>query len=206
MPATSARIIVLSAIFLFITSLKSQPASALDLLSAGWSFSPASPGACPTPGTDFDCYENRTASDISIIGSDSSSGSNTTAFGYSLTSGDSAYQTSFDYSYSDGSVASIAYYQLGSNPPSLLSGAGSIPPFRWNPGESLVFSVSQNGFNAYAGQLAITSFLSTSMTPAPTTESVPAPLPAVGAIAAFMRSRMLRRRFYSDQVQNTRHR
>jgi hypothetical protein len=180
--------------------VQATPARDLNLLSAGWSFNPPSPGACPTPGQDFDCYENRTATGINIIGSDNSSGSNITTLSYTLAATDPSQQVSFNYDFTDMSAASIAYYQLGSNAPSLFVGLGSIPDFQWNPGESLIFVISQNGSNAYAGQLAITSF---SSLPAISPTPVPAPLPALGAIAGLIQTRALRRRRKADHLART---
>lgn len=200
MSTPSLKATLLGAVLSLPALITATPAPALDLLSAGWAFTPASPGACPTPGVDFDCYENRTATDINIIGSDSSSGSNTTAFSYTLGGGGPSQQVSFSYSFTDSSIASIAYYQIGSSSPSLLLGSGSIPLFQWDPSQTLTFSVDQNGSNAYAGQLAITSFSSLPLTPPPAGQPVPAPLPGFGAIACFMLSRTLRRRIEAGRT------
>jgi hypothetical protein len=190
-PSATTRSIVIAGCLSLSVFIAASAASALDLASAGWSFNPASPGACPTSGSDFDCYENRTASSISIIGSDSSFGDRRTTFLYNLSLGNASQQVSFNYYFADASAQSIAYYQLDSDPRSLLTGAGSITAFTWNSGQTLTFGVDQNGFGAYAGELAITSFSSISSSEG---EPVPAPLPMLGAAAAFTRARSLRRR------------
>jgi len=184
----------------------SPAASALDLLSAGWSITPATPGACPLPsGSGYDCYEDRTADRITLIGSNNISGTNTTTFSYTLPAGSNPETISFAYDFTDNSATGVGYYQINSDPLSLFNtapadGSGTIAPFTLNAGDTLTFGINQNGSAAYAGQLAITSFLATSTNN--TSQTVPFPLPILGPFAILASVPALRR----NALQLKRHR
>ncbi|MEB3317078.1 MAG: hypothetical protein VKO39_02900 [Cyanobacteriota bacterium] len=176
--------------------LAAIPASAaLDLLSAGWSMSPASPGECPPPvGSGYDCYEDRTAVRITLSGSNSNSGFNTTSFTYVLPTGSDSESISFAYEFSDNSATAVGYYQINNEPLSAFNtapagGSGSIAPFTLNAGDSLTFGINQNGSAGYAGQLAITNFLAVNNG----SQAVPFPLPILGPFAILVRVPALRR-------------
>ena len=177
------------------------PAAALDLLSAGWNFSPSTPGACPNPGVDYNCYEGRTATDITLVGSNNSSGADTTTFSYALPGSAITQTLSYNYEFDTASTQAVGYYQINTNPRVLFgtpggSATGSIANFALNPGDTLTFGIDQNGDATFAGTLAITSFSSPNLQP--TLQDVPAPLPLFGAALAFRHSRRLRRRRRRD--------
>ena len=175
-----------------LSSFSARPAWSLDLTSAGWSFLPATPGACLTPGSDFGCYENLTSSSITLIGLASASPPSTVSYSYPLPVSEVQQQVNFTYFFDpDSSPDSIAYYQVGSAAPvSFIRSQTTTQSLLWSPGETLTFGIDQVTNASWSGSLAITGFSSSNYT---SSQVVPFPMPILGPLALLAGIPALRR-------------
>ena len=177
-----------------LAALMAQPVQALDLLSAGWSYPPACDGTV-SPPVYYGCYEDLTATSITLYGQDSASPPTSTSSAYTLTPSSQQLSVRFNASFDPGGNSdSEAFYSLGSSAPVLFNRTSATGSYvlQLNPGEQLQFSINQVIDASTAGSLRITNFdASPVANPVPT--MVPFPLPIGGPIALALGAIRLRR-------------
>ena len=149
-----------------ISVLAVEPVQALDLLSPGWSH-PAPCDSAASPPLLYGCYEDLTATSITIYGQDSTTPPSSTSSSYTLPSLDQPLSITFDASFDPaGNPDSDAFYRVGASAPILFpgTGIGGSYALTLNPGEQLQFSINQQFDASAAGTLRISSFEAVSYT------------------------------------------